>query len=99
VHGSEAPRAAHGGGVSGTHYLVADNPLGPWQPAEGFLDGDVPCRRYAGKILRDPLTGKDCLMAFLDTGAGGQFVGQICDPIPLILENGRYRLDDSSATE
>jgi beta-fructofuranosidase len=94
-HWSEAQRALHGGGVSGTHYLVADNPLGPWRPAEGFLDGSVPCRRYAGKILRDPLTGKDCLMAFLDTGADGRFVGQIGDPVPLRMEQGRYLLDDS----
>ena len=93
-HWTEAERAKLDGGVSGTHYLVADHPLGPWQPAEGFLDGDVPCRRYAGKILPDPVTGKDCLMAFLDTGADGKFVGQISDPVPLRLENGRYYLDD-----
>jgi beta-fructofuranosidase len=98
-HWSEEQRASQGGGVSGTHYLVADHPLGPWQPAEGFLDGAVPCQRYAGKILRDPLTGKDCLMAFLDSGPDGQFVGQISDPIPLRLANGRYQLDDSLTQE
>ncbi|MPQ55762.1 family 43 glycosylhydrolase [Duganella sp. FT27W] len=92
-HWSEAMRAQHGGGVSGTHYLVADHPLGPWQPAPGFLDGDMPCRRYAGKILRDPVTGGDCLMAFEDTGADGQFVGRITDPIALRMENGLYHLD------
>jgi beta-fructofuranosidase len=64
--------------------------------APGFLDGDVPCRRYSGKILRDPLTGKDSLMAFEDTGPDGQFVGRVCDPIPLRLESGLYRLDDFS---
>lgn len=93
AHWSEAMRAQHGGGVSGTHYLVADHPLGPWQPAPGFLDGDEPCRRYAGKILPDPVTGGDCLMAFEDTGADGQFVGRIGDPIALRLEKGLYRLD------
>jgi beta-fructofuranosidase len=96
-HWSEAMRAQHGGGVSGTHYLVADNPLGPWQPAEGFLDGDIPCRRYAGKILHDPVTGKDCLMAFLDTGADGEFVGQISEPVALRLEDGRYRVAETLA--
>ncbi len=93
-HWSEAQRAAHGGGVSGTHYLVADHPLGPWRPAPGFLDGAVPCRRYAGKVLPDPVTGADCLMAFLDSGADGNFIGQISDPIPLRLEDGRYTLAD-----
>jgi beta-fructofuranosidase len=38
-------------------------------------------------------------MAFLDNGADGQFVGQISDPIPLLLEDGRYRLDDSLTPE
>ncbi|SFU27718.1 glycoside hydrolase family 68 protein [Pseudoduganella namucuonensis] len=98
-HWSDEMRAAQNGGVSGTHYLVADNPLGPWRPAEGFLDGDVPCRRYAGKILPDPVTGGDSLMAFADTGEDGQFGGYICDPIPLLLEDGRYRLDDSAGRE
>jgi beta-fructofuranosidase len=98
-HWSEAQRARLDGGVSGTHYLVADHPLGPWRPAEGFLDGDVPCRRYAGKILPDPLTGRDCLMAFLDAGPDGRFVGAISDPIPLRFEDGRYRLDEFLAPE
>ncbi len=91
-HWSPAMRERQNGGVSGTHYLVAADPMGPWQPAEGFLDGDVPCRRYAGKILVDPLTGGDCLMAFEDTGPEGQFIGQICDPIALTLVDGAYRI-------
>ncbi len=86
-------RVKHDGGVSGTHYLVADHPLGPWQPAPGFLDGDIPCRRYAGKILLDPVTGKDSLMAFEDTGADGQFCGRIGNPIALRREAGLYTID------
>jgi beta-fructofuranosidase len=91
-HWAPALREQQGGGVSGTSYLVADHPLGPWQPAERFLDGDVPCRRYAGKILPDPVTGGDCLLAFEDAGPDGVFVGQIGDPIALALEDGRYIL-------
>jgi beta-fructofuranosidase len=91
-HWSAAMLEAYDGGVSGTSYLVADHPLGPWRPAEQFLDGAVPCRRYAGKILRDPVTGEDCLMAFEDTGPDGAFVGRITDPIPLTLAQGRYSL-------
>ncbi|HEY1151464.1 MAG TPA: family 43 glycosylhydrolase [Pseudoduganella sp.] len=93
-HWTEAQRAQMNGGVSGTHYLVAEHPLGPWRPAPGFLDGDVPCRRYAGKILPDPVTGRDCLLAFLDTGPDGSFVGAISDPMPLRREEGLYRPDD-----
>ncbi len=84
-------RAQADGGVSGTHYLVADHPLGPWAPAPGFLDGDVPCRRYAGKILPDPVTGNDCLLAFVDTVADGSFGGIIGDPIALERLDGTYR--------
>jgi beta-fructofuranosidase len=91
-HWAPQLRERQGGGVSGTSYLVADHPLGPWKPAERFLDGDVPCRRYAGKILRDPVTGGDCLMAFVDSGADGQFGGWIGDPIPLERSEGRYAL-------
>jgi beta-fructofuranosidase len=91
-HWTPAQRELHGGGVSGTSYLVADDPFGPWQPAARFLDGDVPCRRYAGKILRDPVTGGDCLLAFEDTGADGKFVGQIGDPLPLIRRGAEYAL-------
>ena len=48
--------------VSGTHYLVAEHPLGPWEVARGdFFDGATPCRRYAGKLAetegRAPLHG------------------------------------------
>jgi beta-fructofuranosidase len=96
-HWTPAMRERFDGGVSGTHYLVADHPLGPWRPADGFLDGDVPCRRYAGKIIHDPVTGQDCLMAFEDTGADGRFVGQIGDPIALSLVDGAYRIAPSLA--
>ncbi len=91
-HWTQALREQHGGGVSGTSYLVASDPLGPWQPAGQFLDGDVPCRRYAGKILRDPVTGEDCLLAFEDTGEDGRFLGRIGDPIPLVRRDGRYAI-------
>ncbi|MEZ5450774.1 MAG: hypothetical protein R3E89_17995 [Thiolinea sp.] len=52
-HWSQAYRATEQHApVTGTHYLIADNPLGPWEIAPGgFLDGSQPCQRYAGKLL------------------------------------------------
>jgi hypothetical protein len=38
-------------------------------------------------------------MAFLDTGADGQFVGAIGDPVPLLLKDGLYALAPSSASK
>ena len=68
--------------VTGTHYLMADNPRGPWQVAPGnFLDGADPCRRYAGKIVN--VDGKLFAMGFIHTTPEQEFVGEVSDPIPV----------------
>ncbi|MBN8999424.1 MAG: hypothetical protein J0H54_08505 [Rhizobiales bacterium] len=68
--------------VGGTHYLMADNPRGPWRVAPGpFLDGATPVRRYAGRIVR---TGQGpMLMGFVHTTPEDEFVGEVSDPIAL----------------
>lgn len=68
--------------VSGTHYLVAEHPLGPWQvgPAP-FLDGDLPCRRYAGRLVQTD--EGPALMAFHYWLADGTFGGTVSDPLPV----------------
>ena len=90
-HWSEAFRAHYPGRpVTGTHYLVAESPLGPWTIAPGpFLDGASPARRYAGKIVD---TGDGlALMGFLHDGPDG-FIGAIADPIPVQLNgSGLFR--------
>jgi beta-fructofuranosidase len=80
--------------VMGTSYLTAPTHLGPWEPAVPFLDGSVPCQRYAGKIIeRD---GKLSLIAFLHDRPDGSFVGTVGDPIPLkVHNNGTLSLEDS----
>jgi beta-fructofuranosidase len=82
-HWSEAYRAGYPGPpVSGSHYLVAEDPRGPWRLAPGrFLDGDDPCRRYAARIL-DTADGL-VLLGFLYNPDGGPFVGTISDPAPV----------------
>ncbi len=71
--------------VRGTHYLMADDPLGPWRIAPGpFLDGTQPCRRYAGKIVDDG-TGL-VFLSFLNTVPKLEFVGEVIDPIPVTVD-------------
>ena len=68
--------------VTGTHYLVADHPRGPWRVAPGkFLVGHEPCRLYAGKIV--PRDGKLSFMGFVHTTKTRDFVGEVSDPIPV----------------
>ncbi len=84
--------AGHGTPVWGTHYLMAEHPLGPWQLPEGpFLDGAMPCERYAAKVLK---TGNDsgaglALIGFKYWGTGerqGEFIGELCDPAPVLRD-------------
>lgn len=67
--------------VTGNHYLIGDSPRGPWRIAPGFLDGDMPCRRYAARIV-DTSDGM-VIMGFADRPNGGDFVGHIMDPDPV----------------
>ena len=70
--------ATDGGPVTGNHYLIGDGPRGPWRIAPGFLDGDLPCRRYAARIVH---TGDELvILGFADRPGGVEFVGHIMDP-------------------
>lgn len=79
--------------VTGTHYLMADNPLGPWQVADGeFLDGDLSAKHYSGKILKTQNGLK--YLAFKHDDENGNFIGEIIDPIKVnVDENGRLELE------
>ncbi|MBN9023738.1 MAG: hypothetical protein J0H08_16955, partial [Rhizobiales bacterium] len=78
---AEQARAIPGGPVSGNHYLVGEGPRGPWTIAPGhFLDGALPCKRYAARIVAtdDGLR----LIGFADRPEG-DFVGELTDPDPV----------------
>ncbi len=82
-HYSKAMLAAYPGApVTGTHYLVADHPRGPWTVAPGpFLDGSEPCTRYAARIVA---TDRGLmLMGFVAEPHGIPFVGVVSDPQPV----------------
>ena len=70
--------------LTGTHYLIADDPRGPWAVAPGpFLDGAVPCRRYASRICEtaDGLV----IMGFRD-GGRDDFHGYVMNPEPVEID-------------
>lgn len=66
--------------VTGTHYLTADSPRGPWRVAPGFLDGDLPCRRYAARICD---TGDGLVIMGFADGGHDNFKGYVMDPEPV----------------
>jgi beta-fructofuranosidase len=69
--------------VTGTHYLIADHPRGPWRiPPGPFLDGATPCRRYAARIVQTP--DGLVILGFAD-GGKAVFGGYIMDPEPVTV--------------
>lgn len=80
--------------VHGTHYLVSENPLGPFRYLEDtvFFAGDEFGTLYSGKLIQNP-AGEWVFMAFRNFDAEGNFVGEIIDPIPVhVLDDGRLKL-------
>ena len=75
--------ATPGGATVGTHYLVADNPRGPWTIAPGWLDGAMPARRYAARILETD--AGLVIMGFAD-GGRENFKGYVMDPEPVGID-------------
>jgi beta-fructofuranosidase len=70
--------------VTGNHYLIADNPRGPWRVAPGtFFDGAEPCKRYAARIVD---TGDGLvILGFADNGKAN-FGGYVTDPEPVMVD-------------
>lgn len=82
---AEQANAHPGGPVTGSHYLIGDGPHGPWRIAPGhFLDGSLPPRRYAARIVEEG--GELRLLGFAERPDGGDFVGEITDPDPVVLK-------------
>ncbi|HEY8594912.1 MAG TPA: hypothetical protein VIL84_06685 [Devosiaceae bacterium] len=84
--------------VTGTHYLIADNPRGPWTVAPGpFLDGAEPCSRYSGKVVKTDAGLK--FLGFVHNPGGVPFVGEVADPVDVIVgDDGLLRLSDAPAS-
>ena len=74
-----------GGPVTGNHDLTGESLRGPWRVADGpFLDGDLPCRRYAARIVD---TGDSLqILGFADRPDGGDFGGYVMDPETVLID-------------
>ena len=79
---------------SGTHYLRARSPAGPFEMNEhAFFAGDPDFRLYAGRMVPGH-DGKPKFMAFVCTLPDGAFGGVLTDPMPLWrTPDGRLRVD------
>jgi beta-fructofuranosidase len=80
--------------VTGTHYLVAEGPLGPFRySTHEFLSGDPVGLHYAGKLVQGPDGG--CLfLAWRNFAPDGSFLGDLIDPIPVEVDaQGDLRLE------
>lgn len=91
-----AARRARGAELEGgTHYLVADTALGPYEVAPGrFLLGDAHNSRYAGRVIEHD--GASVLMTWENVTDDGTFVGRLSDPVPLDVTGGQLRVISSA---
>jgi beta-fructofuranosidase len=73
--------------VTGIHYLVSNDPLGPFRYlSDQFLVGDGFGSLYSGRVVRGPGDGT-FLMACRCFAPDGSFVGELTDPMPLQVED------------
>lgn len=73
--------------VSGTHYLVADDPLGPFRySTHDFMLGDPSGSLYSGKFVEEP-DGTRSLLAWRNFTDDGIFAGELDDPLPIATDH------------
>jgi beta-fructofuranosidase len=73
--------------VTGTHYLIADRPLGPFRfSTDEFLVGDRIGSLYAGKLVLAP-RGEWVFLASRMFAPDGSFVGELSDPLPVAVDD------------
>jgi beta-fructofuranosidase len=80
---------------TGTHYLVAENLLGPFRYlTDDFLSGDEHGSLYSGKLIQDS-QGQWQFLAFKNSDEQGNFIGELSDPMPvMVLADGRLTLGE-----
>lgn len=96
---SEYSASATQSPVSGSHYLIAESPRGPWKVAPGnFLDGDADNSRYASRVVETP--DGLAFLGFISTPGGQPFVGKVSNPDPVrVDEQGLLHLVRTPAEE
>lgn len=53
--------------------------------AGGFLDGALPCHRYAARIVETP--DGLVMLGFSDVAPDGRFGGYVLDPVPVTMDD------------
>ncbi len=72
--------------VTGTHYLVADDPLGLFRlSTDEFLVGDKTGSLYAGKLVQSP-DSDWVFLAWHKFAPDGTFIGELSDPFPVAVD-------------
>lgn len=75
------------GPLTGSHYLVADDPLGPFHYiTDDFLVGDDIGSLFSGKLVQGP-NGEWLFMAFRNFNSQGEFIGEIIDPLSVKVDD------------
>ncbi len=73
--------------VTGTHYLMADNPLGPFRfTTREFLVGDTTGSFYNGKLVQGP-DNAWYFLASRQFTPEGDFIGALIDPLPVMIDS------------
>ena len=80
-------------GVTGTHYLIADHPLGPFtQPSDSVLLGDALGSYYSGKLVQGATGEWKFMTAIQKEGLRG-YIGNISNPLPIFIrQNGEIQV-------
>jgi beta-fructofuranosidase len=87
VHSAQRHRRTGLEPVTGTHYLTADDPLGPFHAStDEFLIGDQAGSLYAGKLVLGP-DGAWVLLAWRQFAPDGTFMGELSDPMPMTVDS------------
>lgn len=72
--------------VTGTHYLMADNPLDPFNySTDHFLVGDEIGSSFAGRMVQGP-DGNWLFLAWRFMTPDGEFIGELSDPYPVTVD-------------
>lgn len=85
--------------VGGTHYLVSENPLGPFRyVTDAFMVGDSMTALYSGKLIQAADASWQ-FMAFRNNDpVSGHFIGDLADPIPVAVRaDGRIIINAATS--
>jgi beta-fructofuranosidase len=86
VHSARWRRGTGVQPLTGIHYMVADDPLGPFRlSTDQFLAGGVVGSLYAGKLVLNP-QNEWVMLAARMLAPDGAFVGTLSDPLPITLD-------------